>query len=121
MPIGSVAKALGVSVDTLRRWENNGDVKFSRRGGQRVLAATEFVRLVHARSRPAETTSARNHFAGVVVEIKREGLVGTVELACGPYRVLSLITGEALDELELKPGDEATAVVKATNVIIERR
>jgi molybdopterin-binding protein len=120
IPIGSVAKALGVSLDTLRRWEANGELKFSRRGGQRVLPASELAELVRARGRPPERTSARNQFAGVVVDVKREGLVGTVELACGPYRVLSLITREALDDLDLKPGDEATAVVKATNVIVER-
>ena len=120
VPIGAVAKALGVSLDTLRRWEANGELEFGRRGNQRVLAASELARLVRARARPPEATSARNHFTGVVVDVQRDGLVGTVELACGPYRVLSLITREALDDLGLRPGDDATAVVKATNVIVER-
>lgn len=121
VPIGAVANALGVSVDTLRRWEARGDVKFSRRGRQRVLPAAELAKLVRARARAPQATSARNHLDGVVVKVNREGLVGTVELACGPYRILSLITREALDDLKLKAGDQATAVVKATNVIIERR
>jgi molybdopterin-binding protein len=55
-----------------------------------------------------------------VIDVKRDGLVATIELACGPYRVLSLITSEALDELKLKVGDNATAVVKASHVVIER-
>jgi molybdopterin-binding protein len=71
-------------------------------------------------AQPPQTTSARNHFSGVVIDVKRDGLVATIELACGPYRVLSLITSEALDELELKVGDDATAVVKASHVIIDR-
>jgi molybdopterin-binding protein len=120
VPIGSVARALGVSIDTLRRWEANGELKFRRRGNQRVLPASELVKLVRRHNQPPPQTSARNHFDGVVVEVKREGLVATVELACGAYRVLSLITSEALDELKLKPGDDATAVVKASHVIIDR-
>lgn len=120
VPIGSVARALGVSLDTLRRWEANGELKFRRRGNQRVLPASELAKLMRRHAQPPQTTSARNHFSGVVIDVKRDGLVATIELACGPYRVLSLITSEALDELKLKVGDDATAVVKASHVIIER-
>jgi molybdopterin-binding protein len=120
VPIGSVARALGVSLDTLRRWEANGELKFRRRGNQRVLPASDLAKLMRRHAQPPQTTSARNHFGGVVIDVKRDGLVATIELACGPYRVLSLITSEALDELKLKVGENATAVVKASHVVIER-
>jgi molybdopterin-binding protein len=120
VPIGSVARALGVSVDTLRRWERDGTVQFIRRGNRRYLPADELVRLVHARGHAPTTTSARNHLVGVVVKVERDAIVATVELACGPYRIVSLITAEALEDLALQPGDRAIAVVKASNVVIER-
>ncbi len=120
VPIGAVAKALGVSVDTLRRWEAKGEVRFERRGSHRVLPAAELARLVRARARRTKKTSARNHLEGVVVEVRSDGIAGVVELACGPYRIVSLVTDEAIEELDLKPGDRAVAVVKATNVVIER-
>lgn len=63
--------------------------------------------------------SARNHFTGVVLDVQREGLTAVVELQAGPHRVVSLMTREAADELQLEPGDLATAIVKATNVIVE--
>ncbi len=119
--IGTAATALGVSVDTLRRWERDGRVTFVRRGGQREIAAAELARLLRER-RPAtgQATSARNRFEGVVVHVERDGVMAQVELACGPYRVVSLMSREAADELGLEPGVVASAVVKATTVIVER-
>ena len=118
--IGAAASALGVSVDTLRRWERDGRVSFERSGGQRVLAATELARLLRERGSNRVASSARNRLDGVVVSVQREGLVAVVELACGPFRVLSMMTAEAADELGLEPGVQAQAVVKSTNVIVER-
>lgn len=118
--IGAVATALGVSVDTLRRWEQEGRVRFERRGGQRFLDAETLARLLRERS-PARHSSARNRFEGVVLSVTRDKVMAKVEMACGPYRVVSLMSREAADELGLKPGSVAEAVVKSTNVMIETR
>jgi molybdopterin-binding protein len=118
--IGAVASALGVSVDTLRRWEQDGRVVFERRGGQRFLHAETLARLLRERS-PARHSSARNRFEGVVLSVTRDKVMAKVEMACGPYRVVSLMSREAADELGLKPGSVAEAVVKSTNVMIETR
>jgi molybdopterin-binding protein len=115
-----VAKALGVSVDTLRRWEANGRIEFVRRGTQRYLPATELRELVANHSRSAGKTSARNRMAGTVVAIEKDGVMAKVELACGPFRIVSLMSREAAEELGLEPGAAATAVVKSTTVIVER-
>jgi molybdopterin-binding protein len=118
--IGEVAKALGVSIDTLRRWDAEGRVKFVRRGNQRMLRASELDKLLRTRSTVPERSSARNRLAGIVVSVERDGVMAKVELACGEFRIVSLMSREAADELKLEPGVEATAVVKATNVIIDR-
>ena len=119
--IGAAASALGVSVDTLRRWERDGRVSFERSGGQRVLAATELARLLRERGSNRGSSSARNRLDGVVVSVQSDGLVAKVELACGPYRIVSLMTSEAAEELGLEPGVQAQAVVKSTNVIVDRQ
>lgn len=118
--IGQAAAILGVSVDTLRRWEKEGRVAFERsEGGQRTLDAGQ-LRALMAERAPKTGVSARNQLEGTVVSVQTDGLMGRVELACGPYRVVSIITAEAVEELALKPGDTATAVVKATNVEVRR-
>jgi len=116
--IGAAAAALGVSVDTLRRWERDGRIAFERHGGQRYLQATDLAALLRDRT-VSEHTSARNRLNGVVVAVQRDGIMAQVDMACGPYRVVSLMSREAADELGLEPGVPATAVIKATNVIIE--
>jgi molybdopterin-binding protein len=118
--IGTVAAALGVSVDTLRRWEQDGRVRFERRGGQRYLPAATLAQLLRDR-RPATQSSARNRLEGVVLSVTRDELMAQVEMACGPYRVVSLMSREAADDLGLQPGSYAEAVIKATNVIVETR
>src|SRR5882762_9852414 len=117
--IGVAAQALGVSVDTLRRWERDGRVSFERRGGRRELDPAELARLLRERG-PNSRSSARNRLTGVVVDVQRDGVMAQVDLACGPYRIVSLMSREAADELGLAPGVTATAVVKATTVLIER-
>jgi molybdopterin-binding protein len=117
--IGVAAQALGVSVDTLRRWERDGRIAFERRGNTRVLAPEELARVL--RERGANTrSSARNRMAGVIVDVKRDGIMAQIDLACGPFRIVSLMSREAADELDLQPGQPATAVVKSPMVIIER-
>jgi molybdopterin-binding protein len=117
--IGAAAQALGVSVDTLRRWEREGRVTFERRGNSRFLRAEGLAALLRARG-ASDRSSARNRLHGVVLEVKRDGLMAQVDMACGPYRIVSLMSAEAADDLDLKPGDAATAVVKATTVMVER-
>jgi molybdopterin-binding protein len=118
--IGEVAKAVGVSIDTLRRWEAAGRIQFVRRGNQRLLPAGELGALVASHAGANKTMSARNHLSGIVVTVERDGVMAKVEMACGPYRVISLMSREAADELGLDPGGDATAVIKSTNVMIER-
>ena len=117
--IGAAAQALGVSVDTLRRWERDGRITFERRGNRRVLAPEELARVLRDRGANPRS-SARNRLAGVVVEIKRDGVMAQIDMACGPYRIVSLMSREAADELDLRPGYPATAVVKSTIVVVER-
>lgn len=118
--IGTAATALGVSTDTLRRWERDGRIKFERRGQQRFIQAKDLADLLRERG-GSERTSARNRLQGVVVSVEKDGVMAKVDLACGPFRVVSLMSREAAEELELAPGVLATAVVKSTTVIVERR
>ena len=120
--IGDAAKAIGVRVETLRRWEREGRLATSRTdGGQRRIPAAEVARLIAERRARREPAGARrrNAFPGVVTKVTRDKVSALVEIQAGPHRVVSLITREAADELDLKPGMEATASVKATSVMIE--
>ena len=117
--IGEVAQAVGVSVDTLRRWEANGTVEFERRGNQRVLRADKLSELTASASGADRTSSARNRFHGIVIGITRDRVMAQVEMMCGEFRVVSLMSREAADELGLEVGKQATAVIKSTNVIVE--
>jgi len=123
--VGQAAEMLGVSVETLRRWETDGRLRMERsQGGQRVVDIAEVSRLLDERrrkqnDRPIVAQSARNRFAGVVTRIERDRVAAVVEVIAGPHRLVSLMTAEAIDDLDLKVGDEAVCVVKATNVIVE--
>jgi molybdopterin-binding protein len=118
--IGAAAGALGVTVDTLRRWERTGRVHFERRGNQRFISSQQLSKLLRERGATG-LTSARNRLQGVIVAVKRDTVMAQIDMVCGPYRIVSLMSREAADELDLKPGDAATAVVKATTVIVEKR
>ncbi|HEX3455657.1 MAG TPA: TOBE domain-containing protein [Gaiellaceae bacterium] len=118
--IGEASRMLGVSVDTIRRWDREGRIETSRdRGNRRVVAAAEIDRL---RGPEADgTLSARNRFRGIVREVKSEGLLAQVEIdVAGPVRVVAIITRESLEELGLRPGMDATAIVKSTSVMVQR-
>jgi molybdopterin-binding protein len=121
--IGQAAAVLGVRTETLRRWERNGTLKTIRTpGGQRLVPVSEVTRLLSERrdrTPPIVAQSTRNRFPGTIVEVKRGDVAATVEIVAGPHRILSLVTREAVDQLGLKPGLEAIAVVKATSVMIE--
>ncbi|HEX2291758.1 MAG TPA: helix-turn-helix transcriptional regulator [Gaiellaceae bacterium] len=117
--IGEAARMLGVSVDTLRRWDRQGRIETRRDSSNRRLVPAAEIERLRAGDTPQEL-SARNRFAGVVREVKLEGLLAQVELEAGPYRVVAVITREAAEQLRLAPGVPATALVKATSVMVER-
>jgi len=117
--IGEVAQAVGVSVDTLRRWEQQGRITFQRRGSQRVLPASELPRILAGLSGSSSRSSARNRMPGIVVGVEQDGVMAKVELACGDFRIVSLMSREAAEDLGLEIGKPAVAVVKATTVIVE--
>jgi molybdopterin-binding protein len=112
------AKRLGISLDTLRRWDREGRIKTSRdRGNRRVVSAREVDRL---RGDSATHFSARNRLRGTVTDVKVEGLIAQVELLVDePARVVAIVTADAVGELGLEVGKLATAVVKATSVMVE--
>jgi molybdopterin-binding protein len=116
---GEAAQRLGISLDTLRRWDRDGRIRTRRdKANRRVVPLSEIERLTGGR--PEHDLSARNRFRGTVREVKIEGLLAQVELEAGPFRVVSIVTREAAEELGLAPGMEATALVKATSVLLER-
>lgn len=119
------AQLLGVSDDTIRRWANEGLLEASRdRAGVQVVTGRSLATRI-AELAPDTTgddpivRSARNRFTGIVTGIQVEGLVAVVELQSGPNRVVSLMTAEACSDLALEVGSRATAIVKATQVILE--
>jgi molybdopterin-binding protein len=123
--VGQAAEILGVSVDTIRRWEAEGRVRLERSGGrQRLVPLSEVSRLVNERrqtaaDRPIVAQSARNRFPGLVTRVEKDRVAAVVEVQAGPHRLVSLMTAEAVDELRLRVGDEVVCVVKATNVVVE--
>jgi molybdopterin-binding protein len=111
------ARALGISLDTLRRWDRAGRIKTSRDdANRRLVPVAEVARL---KGGDSADVSARNRFHGVIREIKTDGLLAQVELdVTEPSRVLAIITREAVEQLNLRKGDAATALVKATSVMV---
>jgi molybdopterin-binding protein len=112
------AKVLGISLDTLRRWDRAGKIETARdTGNRRIVAAAEIRRL---RGEGEGHLSARNRLNGTVAEVKVEGLIAQVELVVDePARLVAIVTADAVEELGLKPGMPAAAVVKATSVMVE--
>jgi len=122
--IGQAAELLRVSPDTVRRLVDSGEVKTIRSpGGQRLIDSAALARYMAAQPRPAASgvnrESARNHFPGIVTKVTKDLVMAQVEMQAGPYRIVSLISRESVDELGLKPGVTAIASVKSTNVVIE--
>jgi molybdopterin-binding protein len=114
------ARALGISLDTLRRWDRQGRIRTERdAANRRLVPAAEIERL---RGGPEEhALSARNRFRGRIREVRIEGLLAQVELeTTAPARVVAVITREAAEQLGLEAGQDATALVKATSVMVER-
>jgi molybdopterin-binding protein len=116
---GEAARTLGISLDTLRRWDRQGRIRVQRdSANRRVVPAREIERL---RGDDRRTLSARNRLEGVVREVKIEGLLAEVELdVTKGARLVAVITRESAESLGLEPGMAAAAVVKATSVMVER-
>ena len=122
--IGQAAEVLGVSVDTVRRMVDAGRLVATRDdGGQRIVdgaaLAALAVELHDDAAAAAGTRSARNALPGIITKVTKDAVAAQVELQAGPHRIVSLMTREAADELGLEPGVLATAVVKATTVVVE--
>lgn len=113
------AAALGISVDTLRRWDRSGRIRVTRDpSNRRVVSAKEIDRL--RGDGKGTRISARNRFQATVTDVRVDGLMAQVELVVpGPVRLLAIVTRDAVEELGLKEGTSATAIVKSTNVLIQ--
>ena len=123
--IGEAAELLGVSVDTVRRWADAGKLSAVRdEAGHRVIAGAElaaFARsLGEGPEERSELSSARNRLRGIVTAIVKDTVMAQVDLQAGPFRIVSLMSREAVDELGLEVGSTAVAVIKSTTVVVER-
>jgi molybdopterin-binding protein len=123
LSLGEAARAIGVSVDTLRRWDRAGKLTTHRdERNRRRVPRREVERLTKRPGRHAagDRLSARNRFPGTVVSVEVDGVMALVEIEAGPHRITAAITRDAVEELGLAAGARATATVKATSVMIER-
>ncbi len=123
MTLGEAAKAIGVSADTLRRWDRAGKLQTTRDARNRRLVPPEEIARLTGRPQRHTTgaqLSARNRFAGVVRSVEVDGVMALVEIEAGPFLVVAAVTRDSVEELGLAPGVPATAAVKATSVMVER-
>jgi molybdopterin-binding protein len=125
--IAEAADLLGVSDDTVRRWVDHGRLPAATDGGRTVVQGADLAALAESladnpdrEATRAASVSARNPLAGIVTRVKKDTVMAQVEIVCGPYRMVSLMSSEAADELGLEPGVRAIASVKSTNVVVER-
>jgi molybdopterin-binding protein len=121
--LGDAARAIGVSPDTLRRWERAGKLRTKRdAANRRRVPRREVERLSQrpARHVAGDSLSARNRFPGVVTSVEIDGVMALVEIEAGPHRITAAVTRDAVEELDLAPGVRVTAAVKATSVLVER-
>ena len=122
--IGQAADLLDVSVDTLRRWDDEGLIAVERsEGGQRLVPVAEVRRLLAERggapsTPPIVASSARNTMPGIITAVTRGDAVSTVEIQAGPFRLMSILTTESVDTMPLAPGTQVVASVKSTNVVV---
>jgi molybdopterin-binding protein len=114
------AQRLGISLDTLRRWDKSGRIRTERDARNRRIVSSAEVERLRAESR-SSGLSARNRFVGTVSSVEIDGLMAQVEIVVTePARVVALVTRDAVEELGLEPGMPATALVKSTSVMVER-
>lgn len=120
--MGEAAAILGIGVDTARRWADEGRIPTKRTaGGHRVVEGAKLAAFAAALHESAtdRTRSMRNRFPGIVTAVRKDAVAAQVEIQAGPFRIVSLLTREAADDLGLAPGMPATASVKSTNVSVE--
>jgi molybdopterin-binding protein len=124
LTLGEAASAIGVSPDTLRRWDRDGKLDtFRDERNRRMVSAEEVARLSRRRRQRHVTggqLSARNRMAGIVRSVEVDGVMALVEIEAGPFLITAAVTRDSVEELGLTPGVEATATVKATSVMVER-
>jgi molybdopterin-binding protein len=123
LTLGEAARELGVSADTLRRWDRDGKLRTRRDARNRRIvpsAEVERLRARPQRQRTGSVLSARNRFPGVVRSVEADGVMALVELQAGPFRVTAAVTRDAVEELGLAEGVHAVATVKATSVMLAR-
>ena len=123
LSLGEAARAIGVSIDTLRRWDRDGKLVTVRDARNRRLVPPAEVERLSQRPRRQGTghaLSARNRFPGVIRSVEADGVMAIVEIEAGPFRVSAAVTRDAVEELGLAEGVKATATVKATSVMVER-
>jgi molybdopterin-binding protein len=120
--ISEAADLLGISDDTFRRWIEEGRIAPVEGSGPIRVAGADVATLMRdaAPDLPHLRVSARNRFEGLVTRVEKDGVMALVEIQAGPHRVISLMSREAAEELELAPGVRASASIKATNVVIEK-
>ena len=123
LSLGEAAKQLDVSVDTLRRWDRDGKLETTRDANDRrrvPVSEVERLRTTPDRHGTGDSLSTRNRFPGRVVSVEVDGVMALVEIEAGPHRVIAAITRDSVEELGLAEGVEATAMVKATSVMVQR-
>lgn len=125
MRVREAAAYLGVSADTVRRWIDGGTLSATvDEAGRKVVDGFEVAQVARRHAAPPPlpgglASSARNRFVGLVTDIRTDAVMAQVELQCGPFRVVSLMSSEAVRDLGLELGSVAVAVIKSTNVVVE--
>jgi molybdopterin-binding protein len=115
------ARTLGISLDTLRRWDSKGRIKTRRDPSNRRIVSAKEIERLRGGARVEHQVSARNRFGGTVTEVKIEGLMAQVEMVITePARLTAIVTADAVEELGIKPGNHIVAVIKSTSVMVEQ-
>ena len=124
--IAEAAELIGVSDDTLRRWIDAGRVRATHESGRTVVPGADLAELARSlldqpdrEATRARAVSARNRMSGIVIGVRKDTVMAQVDMACGPYRMVSLMSSEVATELGLEPGSRVVASVKSTNVVVE--